>query len=362
MAWLNQQGMANAETMPEFTHYDYASKAENLDKILGIEAARLKQTSFDSQMIAFEAKRVYQETDFVENNPQAGMLKHAFMALAHAWNYKSKTALVRGGLDEMDPGKLVSFYRSTYRPENLTIAITGKTTLDEVKPLIEKHFGTLTSNAPDAQSLNWSQVPARHQISWDSQHQAVCIAWNPPADKKDQVLLSLVGALAMQKLVAHERLKAKTEMVFCSNNMWTVGDLPLFVYAMAKKGEDLDEMEKLISEVFVMAMEECATSNVQMINGFGYQYDFQRKESSWPRMQQSAKMVQQMGRSEALAMQMVLLQDALNRCFGHRLLGNEPDQMIAAIKNAEAQELGGIVDKTIKPQNRHVVQIVRKNE
>lgn len=358
MEWLNKKGMANAETMPDSTHYDYASKAENLEKILEIESARLKQTSFDPQMIGFEAKRVYQETDFVENNPQAGMLKHAFMALSHAWKYKSKTALVRGGLDNMDPGKLLKFYQTTYRPKNLTIAITGKTTLDEVKPLIEKHFGNLSSNHPQPKPLDWSQVAAHHTIGWDSQHRAVCVAWNPPKNKQDCVRLSLLSAVVMQKLANDPTMKNKTEMVMCSNNMWMLGDLPLFVYAMAKPDQDLDEIEKLISETFEKELKASASSSVQMIKSFGFQYDFQRKQSTWPRMQQQAKMVQKMGRSEAMSLQLVLLQDALVRCSAHRLLGDDPDQMITAIKETNKEDLVTLVDKTVSPKNQHVVHIV----
>lgn len=33
MQWLNREGIANAETMPDFTHYDYASTADNLEML-----------------------------------------------------------------------------------------------------------------------------------------------------------------------------------------------------------------------------------------------------------------------------------------------------------------------------------------
>ena len=116
MNWLNDVGMANAETLPDMTHYDYAAPAEHLEKILMIEAARLQQTSFDPAIIASEAERVYQETHWVEKSPLAGMAKHAFMALSHVWRHQSTEALVRGGLDEMDPEQLLNFYRQQYRP------------------------------------------------------------------------------------------------------------------------------------------------------------------------------------------------------------------------------------------------------
>ena len=358
MTWLNRAGFANAETMPDFTHYDYASTADNLEKILEIEAARLKQTSFDPEMISFEAKRVYQETDFVENNPKAGMLKHAFMALAHAWRFQSKSALVRGGLEDMDAAKLFDFYKAFYQPQHLTIAITGKTTEEQVKPLVEKHFGKISQRNPDEQPIDWASVPARQSVAWDSKHQAVCIAWNPPTNKKDQVLISLLGATVVQKFMTDKSLLEKTEMVMCSNNMWMVGDLPLFVYAMAKPDQDLNEVEKQIKSTFAAEMKAAASEKAQMINSFAVQFDFQRKPTAWARMQQSSKMLQNMGHDENRSLQMVLAQDALQRCNLHRLLGPEPEKMIAAIKRVNSDKLVRIVNNTVTDENCHVVHIV----
>ena len=41
MAWLNSVGLANAETMPDWTHYDYMVPADKLERIFQIEAERL---------------------------------------------------------------------------------------------------------------------------------------------------------------------------------------------------------------------------------------------------------------------------------------------------------------------------------
>ena len=357
MQWLNQKGMANAETLSDWTHYDYAAPAAELEKILEIEAARLQQKSFDKLMIAFEAKRVYQETEFVENNPKTGMLKHAFMALAHAWNYQSKSALVRGGLDDMDPGKLLEFYKATYRPTNLTIAITGKTTVEDVKPLLEKHFAGISFAKVEPNKIDWSAVPQKHSVNWDSKNSAVCVSWAPPNNHQDQVLLSLLGAIAFQKIATNAELKKTTENVNCSNNRWNVGDLPLYVYAMARKGEDLEEIGTSIEEAFKKEL-RAAAKNGRLIKNFAFQLEFQQRKMPWAQMQQQIKMLQQMGRTEKLATQMVLLQDALNRCLLHRLLGDKPQEMIARIKNVSADELTALVEKTLDPAKRSVVHIV----
>jgi predicted Zn-dependent peptidase len=343
--------------MPDFTHYDYASTGDNLEKILEIEAARMSQTSFDPAMISIEAKRVYSETDFVENNPAAGMLKHAFMALAHAWRYQSRSASVRGGLDEMDAGKLFDFYKASYVPHNLTIAITGKATEEQVKSLAEKHLGNLPHGNQVIKPIDWATVPASQTVRWDSKYRAVCVAWNPPATRQEQVLVSLLGAITAQKLMTDQSLLEKTEMIMCSNQMWMVGDLPLFVYAMAKPDQDLGEIETLLKGAFAREILS-ASQNAQMMRSFAFQFDFQRKPTAWARMQQSSKALQNMGRNESSSLQMVLAQDALQRCILRRLLGSNADEMLSRIKLTGDDELVELVNKTVTDERCHVVQIV----
>ena len=358
MKWLNEIGVANAETMLDATHYDYAADSKHLDKILEIEAARLRQTEFSPNIISTEAKRVYQETDFVENNPAAGMLKHGFMALFHAWKYQAKTALVRGGLDDMDPKKLKDFHRRSYLPRNLTIAITGNTTGKTARKLVKKHFGQLKNAVQLPEPLDWTSVPKRHTIGWDSHHRAVCVAWNPPKSKRDQVWLSLLGAAINQGLLQDKQLKQSTEIVFCSNNMWMVGDAPWFIYALAKPGADLEEVEDLLTRKFIESATEGLEQHHKMVRSFGFQLEFQKKQDSWPLIKRGIQMLKNSGRSDSEAVQMAILQDALSRCTQARLLGTQAEKIIASLKGLSEKQLEEVVKRTLKTSNQHVVYVV----
>lgn len=362
MNWLNQVGMANAETMPDFTHYDYSAPATDLEKIFEIEAARLTQTRFDKDMIAYEAKRVYSETDAVERVPRAGMVKHAFMALAHAWKFKSNEALVRGGLEDMAPEKLHEFYKSTYGPQNLTVAVTGKADADQVKELAQKHLGNIPSTNPKP-DFDWKLAPKRQDILWDSKHRSVCVAWNPPAQKTDQVLISLLGAVVAQKMMMDKELtnEMNVEMISCTNNMWAAGDLPVYVYAMAKPGADLDEIEKKLTAKFKDAMKNGASEQSQMVKSFAMQLEFQSRPKPWKQMQQMAQMISQQGRPADKAMQMVLTQDALQRGISNRLLGKKSAAVIETIKGVDDKDLTRLVKTTLNDANKHVVHIVPMN-
>lgn len=358
MEWLNQVGVANAETLPTLTHYDYAAPAAELEKVLRIEAARLQQTQFDRQLMLAEAKRVYQETDMVASNPATGMLKHAFMSLTHAWKFQSKETLVRGGIESFDMNQLLSFYKSTYHPGNLTLVISGKTTAEEVEPLIQKHFAKIPASTQQATAVDWENVPAQSTVHWDSEHSAVCIAWKPPADPDQQRLLSVLGLMAMQRMYAAPELKKECTMVMTSNNMWNVGELPLFVYAMVKPGVDLETLQETLAERFQNEIQTLSERAAPMAKALAYNYDLQLKPSSWARTSQAVQSLVKMGKSETKSIQQVLLHDALTRGMMVHFLGNDPGAAITKLKSATAEDYSAALTKAFREGNRTVVHIV----
>ena len=55
--------------------------------------------------------------------------------------------------------ELVDFHRQWVRPENATLIVVGDTTLDEVVPLLEKHFGDWKGEGVAAQARPVAEVP-----------------------------------------------------------------------------------------------------------------------------------------------------------------------------------------------------------
>ena len=225
MNFLNRVGNANAETLPAFTHYDYAAPSEHFEKVVMIEANRIRQFSFSQAVMEREAKRCYQETDFVEANATAGMLKHVLMACSHAWRFQSTRSLVRGGMETFSSERLKAFHSQYYNPSHLTISITGSISETDSKRMLEKHIGSIASRKVAKSVIDWNKVPKGQVIHWDSKVRGVCIAWQPPVSQADRTALSILGLLAMQKLSSDPELKSKCDHVSCSNNIWAA---PLF--------------------------------------------------------------------------------------------------------------------------------------
>jgi predicted Zn-dependent peptidase len=358
MDWLNEVGMANAETMPDFTHYDYAVPSSSLEKVLQIEAARLQQESFDRSLLIAEAKRVYQETAFVENNPAAGMLKHAFMSLSHAWKYGAEQTLVGGGLEEFELDRLQSFYDNHYYPANATLLITGKTTVEDTQRLVEKHFGQIPEGEPEEAIIDWSVVPPKQTVRWDSCHSAVCIAWKPPADEKQQLLLSIIGLGLLQRANAESKLKARCELVMTSTNSWHVGELPFFLYAMAKADEELSEIDSLFASLMDDSIDGIIQSGPQMAKAIASSYEMQLKPLAWARAQKTAAFLRNRGKTETQSLQQTLLHDAYTRGSIYHFLGDDPKAGIELMRNATVEDFRNAIEQNLTEENKSTVHIV----
>ena len=362
MEWLNSIGMANAETLPDWTHYDYAVPVDDIEKVFEIEAARLQQKSFAPRLIRAEAKRVYQETDFVENHPSSGMAKHAFMALAHHWKFNARTALVRGGLEQIEGSRLVAFYKQTYRPENLRLYVTGDITVDQARRFAEQHLGSVQPPAqPPGSSINWTRVPAESTIRWDSANSAMCVAWDPPESAEDRILLSAVSLLASQSLWQNAHVQERCHMIQTSNNTWPVGDLPLFVYAMAKPETSLDELSAIMVDEFEKALRGVAKRPAR-VKGLAFSYEFQMRPKAWDQVKNQAKRLRQQNRTEGESVQLILLQDALNRAIADRFLGDKPNEMIALLKQVDQPRLSALIETALERDKRHTTRIVPQQD
>ena len=352
MNFLNRVGSANAETLPTFTHYDYTVPSEHFEKAVMIEANRMQQFSFSQAVMEREAKRCYQETNFVEANASAGMLKHAFMACSHAWRFQSTRALVRGGMEAFSSERLKAFHSQYYNPSHLTIAITGSISAGDAKRILEKHIGSIASRKAETSVVDWNKVPKGQVIHWDSKVWGVCIAWKPPVTQAERTTLSILGLLVMQKLSSDPELMSKCDHVSCSNNIWAVGDIPLFVYATVRNAGDVETVETLLAVRFKRLLHDCCNKAALQIGPFLAQT---QRDMTWVQMQEAAPILMKQGRSNAAAIQLCLMQDALNRVLRKNLLGLERSEVTQPLT---AKQMGELVDRVVTIDSQRVVRIL----
>ncbi len=361
---LNQSGMANAETLADFTHYDYVVSAEKLELALKIEAERLSSLRIEPEVIRQEIPKCYRETDMVEANPRAGMLKHAFMVFSQAWRHGMDAALVRGGLAEVPIGELRRFHEAYYRPGNLVVVLVGGIDRKEGLRLVKKYLGSIAEGETSTQeSPDWAGIPKRTRVRWDSSVRAMCIGYAPPKTLSDRVLLSLWGNLLMQKLMNDAQIKKSAAMVCTSNQTWSVGVLPFFVYAAAKPGADLDELERAVAGRFerIVAAKPTPAETMQirmMANALAQPPVLTREAVR----QQAGILAPRVGVDPGKAEGMILGNCAIQAGLRELMLGADGARCVRRIQQLDADKLHRVLARHLDTKGRFITVVTPKED
>ena len=355
---LNRDGRANAETLADWTHFDYMVPNRQLEAVLQIEAERQTSLKFDEALVRAEANRCYEEFRVVEQNPATGMLKYGLMALCQAWRHGATEVSLHSGLEDMPVEALARFHQSAYRPDRLTLLIVGDFHSEKAIPAILKRIGSIPATKVQAEPLiDWDNLPKRQRIAWDSSTRAVCLAFPPPTSRADRVLLSLYGSLVANHLATDDGLKSVAQMTFCSQQQWPVGELPFFVYATAQPGHTLDELETTLTTQFFEAVQETREALYALptlITESWAQacapkrFSLQR-QAMILRFQELAKPHDAMG--------LVLGQMALNLGTLNRLLGPQADQTLSSLRQQMREHSRSVITRHLNPKRMFVTLI-----
>lgn len=360
MRLLNQKGMANAETLPAFTHYDYALPVSELELALRIEAERLTSLKITPEVIRQEAPKCYQEAAFVEQNPQAGMFKHAFMAFNQAWRHRMNKAQVRGGLESIPVADLEQFYHNFYRPQNLVLVIVGGFKRDEVLSLVKKHLGGIRSPETIPPKPNiWSQVPKEMTVQWDSKVRAVCIGFPPPDDAKERLILSLWGNLLMQRLIMDQDIQQSADSVFCANQMWSVDALPFFVYATAKSQMSPSRLQRtLTARLQSIAAQKPSDSDIVQLRFMMTQFA-QEPDLRWDQIRQQGQlMARQMGLDPKQGASVALMNTAIQLGIRELLIGSQASQHSQTSQPLTADDVHRLLQRTFDPSRQFMTVLI----
>lgn len=191
-------GYVNATTDEDATHYINTLPAEYLDFAVRLEAERMRELLFRPDMIATEREVVKEEIRQQENSPLAkGFLRFlevAFTKHPYAWT-------AGGNLKDLDattPEDLKKFYDTYYQPNNALLVVVGKTTVEQVKAVAEKHFGAIAKGAepprPAAQAQEPAQTAKRREVVEPGQIGLTLVGFHiPPAKDRDVYALQVAS-------------------------------------------------------------------------------------------------------------------------------------------------------------------------
>ena len=144
-------GAENAFTGTDYTAYYAEIAVEHLDRVLALEADRMRNARMDANEFKRELEVVKEERRLRTEDNAKALTYEAFQAAA--WNagpYRQPVIGWMSDLDSLTIEDVRTWYRYWYAPDNAVVVVVGDVRPEAVHRLVETHFGALEPEAPPA--------------------------------------------------------------------------------------------------------------------------------------------------------------------------------------------------------------------
>jgi len=252
----NGAAQFNATTGYDFTYYYVSLPANRLELWFNMEAGRLLKPAFRE---FFTERDVVSEErrQSVENSPDAKLFEQligtAFIAHPYQifWEWQSEE-------NNLTRDDLQRFFDSYYIPQNISVAIVGDVTLDEVKEMAEKYFGRMPrGNEPEPIYTVEPVQPGERRVTLEfDANPAVSIAYHKTSfDDPEEPVFSIIERLLgegrtsrlYKSLVLDQQLCLDVSAyTFPGNNLGDLHNNVFCIDAYPKEGVSIDRVEKAV--------------------------------------------------------------------------------------------------------------------
>ncbi|MGB1077234.1 MAG: M16 family metallopeptidase [Bdellovibrionales bacterium] len=137
-------GEDNAFTSKDYTAFYQTTSKQHLNTIMQMEADRIRHAMPPVEHVLSERDVVIEERNQrTENNPQARFYETLNAALFPNHPYGRPVIGLPDDIRKMDHKDTKAFYDHWYHPNNTVLVIAGDVTLDQIRPDIQRIYGTL---------------------------------------------------------------------------------------------------------------------------------------------------------------------------------------------------------------------------
>ena len=139
-------GEDNAFTSQDYTAYYQSVAKEHLEKMMTIEAARMKGLNVPEKDIASENKVIQEERrQRTDNNPGSLLSEQLKAALFPNHPYSIPVIGWMHEVKELNKDQIMGFYNRFYAPNNALLIISGDVTAQDVFDMAKRTYGILPS-------------------------------------------------------------------------------------------------------------------------------------------------------------------------------------------------------------------------
>lgn len=356
---LNVAGAANAETLPDYTHYDTQLPASSLELGVRVEADRLAGLVIDPAMIAEEAARCAGEVAMVESSPMAPMGKFAICAANQFWRYGERVVSVKEGVGRIKQDALARLLSQGYAPGGLVLGVAGDYDPVELEALAREHLGGLAPRKPELPApIDWKSIPALGEVDWDSSARCVVVAWPPPESAGERLMASVWGTVIASEISNMPAVSGGCSFTLTSSVQWPVGELPFMVCATLREGADA----KGVAESIATAVENRAAG--RLTDAQAQVGRMILAEMTAPMRMTSDALRAQARQLEAMrpemkgkGVRMIVGNISLQLAARERLAQRFGQETVKSLQKARAEDLPMLMGTSIAPEHRRIVLI-----
>ncbi len=137
-------GQENAFTSYDYTAYYQTVAKDRLELVMDMEADRMTNLVLSDEDIETERMVVLEERrSRTDNNPSALLSEQVNAALYLNHPYRRPIIGWEHEIRNLNRDAILNFYRRWYAPNNAILIVAGDITVDELRPLAEKYYGSI---------------------------------------------------------------------------------------------------------------------------------------------------------------------------------------------------------------------------
>ena len=247
-------GDNNAYTTPDLTVYTDWFPASEIERVMDLEADRMRNLRFDTQIVETERRVVEAERRSRSESDNLGYLYERLNAVAFvAHPYRWPVTGWESDTNSWTVSELQDYYRMGYAPNNCLLVIVGDVTVARALSLARTHLETIPPHSlpPSVETSEPKQDRARRVVvSRSAQLAAAMFAYHVPASKHaDYAAIQMMGAILAEgrssrlykALVDHGQMATSVSW----SQLFSLDPGELTFGVEARRGADLRKLEQV---------------------------------------------------------------------------------------------------------------------
>jgi len=259
-------GNDNAFTTHDYTAYYQSIARSHLEKVMEMEADRMKNVQLSEEQVASERQVIIEERrQRIDNQPSAKFQEQLMAALFVNHPYGTPVIGWLHEMKELTRDEALGYYHKYYTPNNAILVVAGDVTAEELKPLAEKYYGGIASQpVPERHRPRAAPIEVQHQVVMQDPRvgQPVLMkAYRVPRGNDAMAILAEIfggtsTARMYKKLVVDQKLAVSAAADY---DAVSLNDTTFTIYATPTPGTGLKELEAAMDKEVALLLEKGVT-------------------------------------------------------------------------------------------------------